>query len=268
MKLKIKNNKSNKIAGMTLAEILIGMAVTSIIMIAVFTSYTLVNNSYTQVTDRAKISSSGRDMVGMMMRDIRMAGFKFFGDDLVVDEMIPISITSSTDVCCDQIQIMHGDYNSTLTPKFQRYRITYFGEADASDEYFLLKKKMERWDGSAWDTIFPTDGSSGETIRDYLVDMEFVPINRKGIIITDDLLNDLSVNQEDKFVRAVDLRLTFRSKDEFYKTIPDSTSEAAKRRIIHALGNAARSLSSGTLDKFFRESVVITIHTRNIGLEQ
>ena len=70
MKLKIKNNKSNKIAGMTLAEILIGMAVTSIIMIAVFTSYTLVNNSYTQVTDRAKISSSGRDMVGMMMRDI------------------------------------------------------------------------------------------------------------------------------------------------------------------------------------------------------
>ena len=73
MKLKIKNNKSNKIAGMTLAEILIGMAVTSIIMIAVFTSYTLVNNSYTQVTDRAKISSSGRDMVGMMMRDIRMA---------------------------------------------------------------------------------------------------------------------------------------------------------------------------------------------------
>ena len=124
---------------------------------------------------------------------------------------------------------------------------------------------MERWDGSTWDTIFPTDGSSGETIRDYLVDMEFVPINRKGIIITDDLLNDLSVNQEDKFVRAVDLRLTFRSKDEFYKAVPDADS--ATRRIIHALGNKGRSLSSAIVDKFFRESVVITIHTRNIGLQ-
>ena len=261
----MKNNKFNKIAGMTLPEILIGMAVTSIIMIAVFTSYTLVNNTYTKVIDRAKISSSGRDMVGMMMRDIRMAGFKFFGDDLIVDEMIPVSITGGGENCCDQIQIMYGGYNSNLTPKFQRYRITYFGEADAGGEYFLLKKKMERWQGSAWDTVFPTDGSSGETIRDFLVDMEFLPINRNGIILNTAILNNYSIDPLDKLVRAVDLRLTFRSKDEFYKAVPDADS--ATRRIIHALGNKGRSLSSAIVDKFFRESVVVTIHTRNIGLE-
>ena len=265
MKSKIKNNKFNKIAGMTLAEILIGMAVTSVIMIAVFTSYTLVNNTYTQVTDRAKISSSGRDMVGMMMRDIRMAGFKFFGDDLVADEMIPLSITSGGESCCDQIQIMYGGYNLNLTPKFQRYRVTYFGESEVDGKYFLLKKKMERWQGSTWETIFPTDGSSGETIRDFLVDMEFIPINRNGIILSNTILEDLSIKPIDKVVKAVDLRLTFRSKDEFYKTNPDATSLA--RRSIHALGNKTRSLSSTIVDKFFRESVVITIHTRNIGFE-
>ena len=197
------------------------MAVTSIIMIAVFTSYTLVNNTYTQVTDRAKISSSGRDMVGMMMRDIRMAGFKFFGDDLITDEMIPILITSGGENCCDQIQIMYGGYNPNLTPKFQRYRITYFGEPEPDGKYFLLKKKMERWQGSDWDIIFPTDGSSGETIRDFLVDMEFVPINRNGIILNNTILDSYSTDPLDKFIRAVDLRLTFRSKDEFYKTNPD-----------------------------------------------
>ena len=124
---------------------------------------------------------------------------------------------------------------------------------------------MERWQGSDWDIIFPTDGSSGETIRDFLVDMEFLLINRNGIILRNAILDDSDINPLDKVVRAVDLRLTFRSKDEFYKTNPDATSLA--RRSIHALGNKTRSLSSTIVDKFFRESVVITIHTRNIGLE-
>ena len=46
---------------------------------AMFTSYNVVNNTYSQVTDRAKISTAGRDVVGMIMRDIRNAGFKYYG---------------------------------------------------------------------------------------------------------------------------------------------------------------------------------------------
>ena len=38
-----------------------------------YTSYSVVNNTYSQVTDRAKISSAGRDVVEMIPRDIRMA---------------------------------------------------------------------------------------------------------------------------------------------------------------------------------------------------
>ena len=91
----------------------------------------------------------------------------------------------------------------------------------------------------------------------YLLPWAHYAVMRKKI------LDDSDINPLDKVVRAVDLRLTFRSKDEFYKTDPDS--ESATRRAIHALGNTARSLSSTIVDKFFRESVVITIHTRNIG---
>ena len=74
--------KLNKISGFTLIEILIAIVVTSLMMAAMFTSYTIVNSTYRQVTDRAKISQAGRDLVGTILREIRMAGFKYEGDDI------------------------------------------------------------------------------------------------------------------------------------------------------------------------------------------
>ena len=47
--------KFRKIAGLTLIEILIAIVISSLMMLAMFTSYTIVNSTYRQVTDRAKI---------------------------------------------------------------------------------------------------------------------------------------------------------------------------------------------------------------------
>ena len=74
--------KLKNIAGVTLIEILLGIVISVIMMGAMLTSYNVVNNSYSQVTDRAKISNQGRDVIGMMMRDIRNAGFKYYGDNV------------------------------------------------------------------------------------------------------------------------------------------------------------------------------------------
>ena len=52
--------KLSKIAGVTLIEILIGIVISVVMMAAMFTSYTIVNNTYRQVTDRAKLSQAGR----------------------------------------------------------------------------------------------------------------------------------------------------------------------------------------------------------------
>ena len=65
-------NKKN-IKGLTLIEILIGVAITALMMGAMFASYSVVNNSYNQVTDKAKVSRSSRDIVGMIIKDIRLA---------------------------------------------------------------------------------------------------------------------------------------------------------------------------------------------------
>ena len=58
--------KLSKIAGLTLIEILIAIVISSLMMAAMFTSYTIVNSTYRQVTDRAKISQSGRDLVCLL----------------------------------------------------------------------------------------------------------------------------------------------------------------------------------------------------------
>ena len=73
----MKKNYLKNILAFTLIEVLIGIVISSIMMAAMYTTYSVVNNSYSQVTDRAKISRSGRDIVEMLMRDIRMAGFKY-----------------------------------------------------------------------------------------------------------------------------------------------------------------------------------------------
>ena len=54
-------------------------------------------------------------------------------------------------------------------------------------------------------------------------------------------------------IRGVDVRLTFRSKDAFFRS--------DKRRTVSGLNN--RKLVS--TDKFLRDSVIVTVGTRNIG---
>ena len=66
------------ISGVTLIEILIGIIITTIIMGAMYTTYSVVNKTYSQVSEKAGISESSRDLVSMLMRDIRMAGFKYY----------------------------------------------------------------------------------------------------------------------------------------------------------------------------------------------
>ena len=52
--MKIKNRQD--IIGLTLIEILIGIIITTIMMAAMYTSYSVVNQSYNQVSEKAKLA--------------------------------------------------------------------------------------------------------------------------------------------------------------------------------------------------------------------
>ena len=164
-----KNKKS--ISGITLIEILIGIVISMIMMGAMFTSYSVVNSSYSQVSDKAKISQSARNLVGMLVRDVRMAGFKYFNDTIKEDanEHIPIKITKSTNFnqACDRIDIVYGDviFDASKNPQYtyERFKISYFCEkskiidkaksssaGNVTIEAFAVYKEKKKWDGSRW----------------------------------------------------------------------------------------------------------------------
>lgn len=290
----MKKNNFKNIAGLTLVEMLIGIVISSIMIAAMYTTYQVVNNSYSQVVDRAKISRSGRDIVEMMMRDIRMAGFKYIlgtntldfptrsylefkgGDTNIALSHDPIVIETGTsalgfsvaglgdpptrhdddDLCCDRIHIVYDDFNQNdATQPYKRYKVTYFAAPvnDGGDLRYAAFKTVQSWiqvmgdDTGEWSSTC-AECYVKQKIRDHLVDMEFIPLDENGRI-----LNplpkpgaNLAARENLYRIRAVDVRLTFRSNKEFFKY--DTTAD--KPRFVKGLGERTRGFFGQILKGF------------------
>ena len=276
--------KLSSIAGVTLIEILIGILISVVMMAAMFTSYQVVNSTYSQVTDRAKISTAGRDVVGMMLRDIRNAGFKYFNDDIKTsDEHSPILITKSTNfnTACDKLEIVYGDvtYDSTKTPRYEyeRYKITYeckassipdksavsvCGNTVATIKAFALYKSKLKWNKTSnkWDNP-ATDGDSKtygeEVVLDYVSDLVFNAIDENGLLINPPPTPTNSTKDKLYAIKTIDIALTVRSSKPFFRN--------AKLRKILAMMDGSRTKSNN--DKYLRESIIVTANARNLGLQ-
>jgi len=297
----MRKNKFNNTSGLTLVEILIGIVMTSIMMAAIYTSYTVVNNSFTQVTDRAKISASGRDIVGMLMRDIRMAGFKYHfginglgistadnlqyvaGDETgtLIDSHAPIIVIknklgydrddssveptkiNTDDLCCDRIHIVYGDFNQNHTAQpYKRYKLTYFADKEPENDFYSVYKTKESWIQENEDLVGSwTDKCPEcyirERIRDHIVDMEFIVTGDEGKILNPPPRPDNPSREHLYSIKIVDVRLTFRSNKPFFK----DEASPDKPRLVKGIGDRSREF----FDRFLRDSVLVSIHTRNIG---
>ena len=334
----MKKNKINNISGLTLIEILIGVVISTLMMAAMYTTYSIVNNSYSKVIDRAAISRSGRDVVGMMLREIRLSGYKYFGDDLphyagdspdtLKDSHAPLIITESgpmqelrgsgvisldtitdleskiselesdiagfgtgdenedrdelikkkedneskltvlkstaSNMCCDRIDIVYGGYDITATEdndrdKFLRYKITYqAGPSREPGSHFALYKTKKKWDQKTQKWMIEYEN---EFVRDFLVDMEFVTTDLNGKIIDPPPTPINSTSNKLYFINSVDIKLSFKSKNELFS----EDAEDSKPRLVQGLGNVITNRAMEFTDKHFRDSIIVTVHTRNIG---
>ena len=319
---------SKNIIGLTLIEILIGIIITSIMMAAMYTSYNVVNRSYTQVSEKAKISRSSRDLVSMLMRDIRMAGFRYYagpdqiakfaedsteGIDGCPDPGIMLPKTSylkiedsndpekhhnplvirkntqgagtvttggANDTCCDQIQISYEDFNQNdFKPGnqvYKRYRITYYATTSpTSPESYAVYKRVESYNQPrvscdifqlppdvGWIKTCPQCTREDVLVRDHVEDMEFIPIDQDGRVIKDAAGNypapeKAGIRDRMNDIRGVDIKLTFRSKEFFF----NDSSSGANQKVLTGL--SGRDIS--TNDRYLRDSVIVTVGTRNIG---
>ena len=234
----------------------------------------------------------------MLIRDIRLAGFKYHygvNDDDVSKQDNLEYISGSSDIeishdpiivikdelgdatdsdagiskndealdqCCDKIHIVYGDFNQNDTQPYKRYRVTYFAKPSGDNEYYAVYKSKQSWMQSTESTTGNWSSSctecfSGELIRDHLVDMEFIVFDEQGRIINPPPRPDDSSRVDLYNIKAVDIRLTFRSKNEFYRF----NAKDDNPRLVKGLGERTREF----LDKYLRDSVVVTVNTRNIG---
>mgnify|MGYP001161124836 FL=1 len=339
----IKKNKNNK--GLTLIEILISIIITSVMVAAMYTSYNVVSGAYKQVSDKAKISGSSRDLVTMIMRDIRMAGFRYYAGEHAAQEFLnnPLNATcvasglrlternyisfntgfdgdevnshaplvirknvakdapslhNPFDTCCDSIEIIYEDFSLlTEQDQFQPYKIfkiSYYAaqiDKDNDKRYGVYKKVQSwvqpreaayelgicNWPGREedlvmgfWDDDCPE--CYEDLVRDHVVDMEFIPFDENGRIITDPAKNfpaPENLNLRDRLfdIRTVDMRLTFRSKNEFYKDNKQIDPSNPSNRVARKIYGLQRNFTptDDKLDKYLRDSVIVTVNTRNIG---
>ena len=264
-------------SGVTLVEILIGIVVSVIIMGAMYASYSAINNSYSQVTDKAKASQTGRNVLGMMMRELRQAGYKFFEDNITNGDE-PINITedrggvdAGVASACDHIRIVYGD--ATLDADgdevYERYRVTYFcnpseledpnGNLEATNAIF---KQKEEWVNNDW----VNDGNNSyppQLITDYIHDLVLIAKDKNGDEIDPPPQNDAgNANRMRVFdIRAIEIALTTRSRKDFYRT---TTKNDGNSRTIFDIDDDDETIIN---DLFLRETTVLSVNTRNVGVE-
>ncbi|MDB9773727.1 pilus assembly protein PilV [Candidatus Pelagibacter sp.] len=305
----MKKKYLKSIAGLTLVEILIGIVVSSLMMAAMYSTYTIVNNSYNQVVDKAKISRSSRDLVELLIRDIRMSGFKYYlgtnelgypeqsylefvgGTTSIKENHDPIVIIANElghnidgtdptvtknnagDLCCDKIHIVFDDFNQNdkLQP-YKRYKLTYYAlpvsDSDDSNPRYAVYKSKISWkqqrdsETASW----PTEGDwvsdctecyHEQLVKDYVEDMEFIALDQEGRKLSPDPSpSDYGARQNLYKIRSVDIRLAFRSENEFFRF----EAREGNERQLSGFSRAIKKYS----DRYLRDSVVVTVYTRNI----
>ena len=305
----MKKKYLKHISGLTLIEIMIGIVVSSLMMAAMYTTYSIVNTTYSQVTNKAQISRSSRDLIELLIRDVRMSGFKYYlgqntrgypeqsylqfkgGTTTIQDSHDPIVIVPNslghsigdtipnptpkhdvTDLCCDKIHVVFDDFDHVdqLQP-YKRYKVTYYakpvGVVGEDPRYAIYKSKIS-WQQARERVTddFPPTGDwvadcsecyHDQLVRDYVEDMEFIALDREGRRLTPSPSPTSPEGRNNLYkIRSVDIKIAFRSENEFYRF----DARPGKERPLSGFARTIKSYS----DRYLRDTVVISVYTRNI----
>ena len=259
--------KNKNILGVTLVEILITIVITSIMMGGMYATYSAVNKTYGQVIDKATCSRTSREVIEMISKDIRLAGFKYYGDGIIVDDThLPISITRNVG-CCDSISIIYGNkrVDENQNPPlitYQKYRITYTtvpsniidrGTGNAINSNRITKRK-EVWNTGAQDfevSMNDNETYPASTVADYVDMFEIIPMTSTGTVITPAPTTLIEMNN----IKSVELLVALRSGKPVFVNDREQTVIS-----LHEDNNRIFT------DRFLRNSATATVSLRNLAI--
>jgi prepilin-type N-terminal cleavage/methylation domain-containing protein len=185
----MKKNYNNK--GFTLPELLIALAISSIIMLGIYGAYLMFNNTYYFQRDLTDQSAQTRNIIDIISRDLKMAGYSIMdgnGANSIIAEPIVIQSPTTNGTtsalvpvdCGEGISIEYDirDIWIGATPSNVRKKITY--QAIFFDTYDPPRCRLQRivdyfavpfTSSPSANLTFPT--SVTETLSDFIWDLSF-----------------------------------------------------------------------------------------------
>ena len=170
----------NKISGITLVEVMIGLVVTAVITISVYASYAAVNRSYEHVNRLSSVDQNSNKIFYLLGQDFKKIEYIEYGDVNILQSNHPsftISAVSGSTVF-DSIDIIYVE--NDLIYKSQ-YSITI------ADDTTTLTKSVTKLDVAVgtWAVDAADDLThSPMMISRSLTKFKFKIINEKGEIIS------------------------------------------------------------------------------------
>jgi prepilin-type N-terminal cleavage/methylation domain-containing protein len=135
----------------TLVEMLVALSVSAIIVAATYASFELIQKQYKKNMDVIEMHGSGRAIIQILERELRMAGYEFRdGSALMTYGTItaPIEITDSGNQCCDEVTIIYDEVFDTL-----------------NSAGFVTSSTVERIQTRFWTEAFPVAGTNRTSRR-------------------------------------------------------------------------------------------------------
>lgn len=230
-------------SGVTLVELLVTLVVGSIMVAAVYGTYMLVTKQYEKLSAVASLHQTGRAALGLMVRDIRQAGYLAFGESELDSSVNVVEIIDCAPLpdgaqgttlavisgCgrSDKISLIYDEVAG------KRVRIDYSVQTrDGRGQ--LRTTKTECTDSLM--AVCNNPEYRNQLIADYVEDLQFV--GRNGNIL------------QDSNPTVVDVELILRTRDEFR-----SPSEWINPS--SAAGDSRLSANDGAIRGVFQQTVLV-----------
>jgi len=267
--------------GMSLVEVLVAIVIGAIGAAAIFYSYNIFNKSYQSVVDKTKISSSSRNALSMILKDLRNAGYCDINYNGSCDRLIEkkdnhFAWVENYKVTFSQYYRIGGtdylaiEYNSSPTDRVEirYYLIAYdrksLKEANGRFSFYLAREVIEN----------PTTNPKRVYCKKYRNQTDCAPImitpfvsdfqvvfkDENGKELNDVCFNCSSQTAKDnqKEVHTAEIYLTVRSANQIYS--------ADKKVIITNHDPGKKGLQQTITDRHHRETFFASAYLRNIVL--
>ena len=275
--------------GMTLVEVLVAIVIGVISATAVFYSYNIFNKSYQSVVDKAKMSSSSRNALSTILKDLRNAGYCDINYNDSCDRLIEKKDNKYAEVKNYKVNFysyfriggtdyLALEYNISPTDRVEirYYLIAYdrnnLKEANGRSTFYLAREEIENpsinytYQGKNYglgkrmncQNLKRQKECVPIMIAPFVSDFQVVFKDKNGKELSDVCFDCSSQTAKDnqKEVHTAEIYLTVRSPNQIYKK--DRTI------IITNHDPGKKGLKQTITDRYHRETFYASAYLRNI----